>query len=378
MKKFRLLTTGGGTGGHVYPISAVVAEVQTFASAEQKNLEVRYMGYYGSFRTYLEQNNIKVHKIAKSKLRRYFSIMNFIDVPKFIWSVFQAIFKMYWYMPDVVFSTGGTSSFPVILAARFYRIPVIAHEFDSLPSLNTRLASRFAEVITTSFQVATESIKTKGEVVYVGYPIRRYILSDPVTQTKAKGYFGFNVEEPLLVVLGGSQGAAAVNDFIIDVIPSLVEMTQVLHVTGAANYDKVTSEAAVVVEDLPGEVKNKYKPIDYLEKDMRIALQGADLIVSRSGAGGIFEAAAFKRPAILIPLSSDVTTRQQESNAIEASKSGGVIVMEQNNLLPNLFLGNVKSIIEDPQKKMQMGEAIGALHRPDAASNLARIILRYS
>ena len=374
-EKLRVLVTAGGTGGHIQPTIAVVAELQQLAANMGVDLEVRYMGAPGQFVGLLEGNEIRVQKVAGSKLRRYFSIHNFIDVPKFIYSLFQAVLKMYWFMPDVVFSKGGTGSVPVILAARFYRIPVVVHDSDALPGWGSRIGAKFADMVAVSFPSASKYFPG-SQVVYTGNPIRQFLLADPLSKEKAKGFLGFNIDEPLVLILGGSQGAQRINDFIIDVLSDLIGRTQVLHQTGVGDYDRVLSEVGVVAKNWNEDTKSRYKAIDFFEKDMRIALQAADLIVTRSGANHVFELAAFGKAAILIPLPISVTP-SQEANALEYQSTGGGIIMEQNNLLPNLFIDNVTNLLSDSEKLEAMGNAARALYKEDAASNLARIILRY-
>ncbi|MCR4260896.1 MAG: UDP-N-acetylglucosamine--N-acetylmuramyl-(pentapeptide) pyrophosphoryl-undecaprenol N-acetylglucosamine transferase [Candidatus Colwellbacteria bacterium] len=375
MKRFRVLTTGGGTAGHIYPIAAVVAELQTMASEQQVNLEVRYLGAYGSFKGFLEENNIRVQRVANSKLRRHFNWQNFIDVPKLVWSVFQSLWKVYWFMPDVLFSKGGPGSLAVVLAARFYCIPIIVHESDAIPSITTRITSKFANVVAVSFASTTGNFPNK-EVIHTGNPIRKYLLTDPISKEKGRGYFGFNPSEPLVLILGGSQGSTSINDFILDVLPDLVKSVQVLHQTGKEDYQRIVHEAGVALEKLPEEMQVKYKAIDYFEKDIRIAYQGADLVISRAGASATCEIAAFGKPSILIPLPWAANDHQR-ANAAEYQKLGAAIVMEQDNLLPHIFLNNVAGLLANQEKLVAMGEAAKGFYKSDAASNLAQVILRY-
>ncbi len=374
MKIFRVLTTGGGTAGHIYPIAAVVTELQTIAAGQQMNLEVRYLGAYGPFRGFLQENNIKVQRVASSKLRRYFAWQNFIDVPKFVWSILQSLWKIYWYMPNVLFSKGGPGSLAVVLVARFYRIPVIIHESDAVPSITTQITGKFADVVAVSFPSAVGWFPQK-EVMYTGNPVRKYLLTTPISKEKGRGYFGFNPDAPLLLILGGSQGATSINDFILDVLPELLKSIQVFHQTGKEDYDRIVHEAGVALEKLPEEVRIKYKAIDYFEKDIRVALQGADLVISRSGSG-IFEIAAFGKPSILIPLPLAANDHQRV-NAAEYQKVGAAIVMEEDNLLPHIFMNSVVNLLADPARLTTMGEAARTFYRTDAASNLAKVILRY-
>lgn len=374
-KKFRVLTTGGGTAGHIHPIVAVVAELQALAAQKGVPLEVRYMGAYGPFKNLLRENAIRTQRIASSKLRRYFSLMNIVDAFKLGWGLLQALWKVYWYMPDVVFSKGGPGVVPVVLIARFYQIPVVVHDSDALPGLSSTITAKFASLVATSFDSAAEYFQGK-EIINTGNPVRSYLLAEPLTQTKAKGFFGFKTNEPLVLFLGGSQGATRMNDFVLDALPELVKETQVFHVTGRQSYDSVVAEYNVVSRDLPPGSRDKYKAIDFMEKDIRIALQAADVVVSRSGAGGIFEIAAFGKPSILVPI-PQAYTPSQEANAAEYAESGAALVMEQDNLLPNLFLTNLKGLLGSKVKLEKMSRAASAFYKPDAASNLAQIILRY-
>jgi len=375
-KKIRVLLTGGGTGGHIYPLIAVAAELQMTASQSGLDLRLRYLGSAGSYRRVLQDNGIKVGKIWSSKLRRYFSFKNFIDFPKFGLSLIQALFKVLWLMPDVVFSKGGPSALAVVLAARFYRIPVIIHESDARPGLTNLITARYARVVTTAFPEAKAYFRrVRGEIVNVGNPVRRYLLSEEISQTWAKSFLGFDPNLPLILVLGGSQGSERINNFILGILPSLLGLSQVLHQTGRGNYERVVQAFSILSSDITEELKKRYQVVDYFEKDMRIVLAAADLVVSRAGSGGIFEIAAFRRPSILIPLPEAANGHQSE-NAAEYSKTGAAMVIEESNLLPHLFLNQVTNLFNDPNQLTQMSQAALAFYKPSAALNLAQILLR--
>src|SRR3989338_9754748 len=375
-KKIRVLLTGGGTGGHIYPLIAVAAELQMTASQSGLDLRLRYLGSAGSYRRVLQDNGIKVGKIWSSKLRRYFSFKNFIDFPKFGLSLIQALFKVLWLMPDVVFSKGGPSALAVVLAARFYRIPVIIHESDARPGLTNLITARYARVVTTAFPEAKVYFRrVRGEIVNVGNPVRRYLLSEEISQTWAKSFLGFDPNLPLILVLGGSQGSERINNFILGILPSLLGLIQVLHQTGRGNYERVVQAFSILSSDISEDLKKRYQAVDYFEKDMRIVLAAADLVVSRAGSGGIFEIAAFRRPSILIPLPEAANGHQSE-NAAEYSKTGAAMVIEESNLLPHLFLNQVTKLFNEPNQLVQMSQAALAFYKPSAALNLAQILLR--
>lgn len=375
-QKFRVLITGGGSGGHIYPLVSVITELQILAAEEGVNLEIRYLGVVGPYEGLLLENGVKVDKILSSKLRRYFSLANLVDGLKFVISFFQALWKMFWFMPDVLFTKGGPGALAVVLVARLYRIPIIVHESDTIPGMSNMITAKYAKAIVVSFPSTAEYFGGR-EVITVGNPIRRYLFGDPLTQSKAKLFLGFDSNAPLVLILGGSQGAVRLNDFILDNLPGLLQITQVFHQTGRANYSSVIGEAAVVGRDLSEESKKHYKVIDYLEKDMRIALEAADLVISRAGSGSIFEIAAFGKPSILIPLPDWVAAGgHQEKNAREYSAGRAAIVIEEENLLPNLFLEELKSLLANPAKLTTMSEAAKQFAKPDAALKIAQIILR--
>ncbi len=374
-QKLRVLMTGGGSGGHIYPLISVITELQILASQEGVNLEIRYLGVAGPYENLLRENGVRVQKILPSKLRRYFSLANILDMPKFIISFFQALSKSFWFMPDVLFSKGGPGALAVVFAARFYRIPIIVHESDTIPGLTNMTTAKYAKAIATSFPSTAEYFGGR-ETMLTGNPVRRYLFDEPLNQSKAKLFLGFDANLPLVLILGGSQGAVRINDFILDNLPVLLQTTQVFHQTGRANYDSVIGEVAVIGRSLSAETKKRYKAIDYLEKDMRIALEAADLVISRAGSGSIFEIAAFGKPSILIPLPQGVSNAHQEQNAQEYARAGAAAIIEEANLLPNLFLKELQNLLANPQKLAAMAAAAKQFAKPEAALKLAQIVIR--
>lgn len=376
-RKLRVLLTGGGTGGHIYPLIAVSAELQRLCEEQEIFLDLRYLGAYGNYRELLELNNILVRRVAQSKLRRYFSLYNFIDGPKFIYSLWQALFKMFWFMPDILFSKGGPGALAVVLAAKFYRIPIIVHESDTVPGLTNLLSGKYAKIILTSFS-QTAGYFSHKETIIVGNPIRRYLLNgiENESKEKSKHIFGFSSDLPLILIIGGSQGSSKINEFILDNLPTLLEVTQILHQTGVSNYEEVIKETAFVVEKLPEDLVKRYKAVNYFGDEIRSAYIAADLVVTRASAGAIFEVAAFGKPSILVPLSPEVAAfDHQTKNAYDYASNGSALVIEQTNLLPNLFLSQAQKILQNPELANSMSQAARNFSKLDAASKVAQIIV---
>ncbi len=373
MSKLRLLVTGGGTGGHIYPIVSVVAELQILSQKLGIDTEVKYFGVSGDYRNLLEENGIEVEPIIGGKWRRYFSLTNFIDGPKFILGLLQSIWKIFWFMPKVVFSKGGPGALSVVMAARFYRIPVVIHESDAFPGMTNSISSRFAKVITIAFPAAANYFR--GEVIVTGNPVRRYLFGEKLTMKTGKGVLEFDTELPLLLVLGGSQGSKRINEFVVKNLTKLLEITQVFHQTGKNNYSLVLNEAGKVLQTLPINLQKRYKAVDYLEKDLSLVMQACDLVLSRAGAGSIFEIAAFGKPSILIPLPESANNHQL-MNATDYAATGAAIVFEEENLRAELFFEQLINLLNHPDKLEKMSRAATKFSHPEAASNIAKIILK--
>ena len=374
--EFRVLLTGGGTGGHVYPLLAVAEELRRLTLGKSFSLVLHYMGAAGDYKKVFEDASIPVHHIFESKIRRYFSLLNLLEVFRFLLGLCEAFGRVFRFMPDIVFSKGGPSAFPVILAARFYRIPVIVHESDTVPSLTTRLSARFARVVGVSFPSAAQYLgRGKRDIILFGNPIRREFFENAPTQEDAKKRLGFTSDKKLIVVMGGSQGATRINTFILDSLANLVQDFLVFQITGTKNYETVKKESSFLLRHLPDDIQRRYVCVGYVSGGMATVYSAADLVVSRSGAGSIFEIGIFGKPSILIPLPESAADHQRR-NAYEYMKLGGARVLEEANFLPHVFLNEIKRILENDDVRGKMIRAAGAFSKPDAASNLALLIIQ--
>lgn len=370
----RILLTGGGSGGHIYPLFAVAEELKKIAAEKRVELSLYYLGPESDYGGLLENSGIMVSAISGGKIRTYFSVLNILDGFKLICSFFQALAKLFLIMPDVIFTKGGSGTVPVVVAGAFYRIPIIVHESDAVPGRSNMAASRFASRIAASFPGSLRYFHGKNAAL-VGNPIRQSLLENPKDKTVAFQQLGFNPNLPLVLVLGGSQGATRINDFIFDNLDFLIKDFQFLHQVGRANYQDAVYQMQFLIGDFTPEEKSRYRIVGYFETDeeMKTAIAAADVVVARAGAGTIFEIAAFAKPSILIPLPEG---RDQRANAYEFAESGAAVVIEQENLLPSLFHDQLKKISTDQELKKRMGEAAKTFSRPQAAAMIAEEILR--
>lgn len=386
----RVLFTGGGSGGHIYPILAVSEELKNLASQKNIDLELYYIGAPGDFAEILENEGIAVSKIFSAKMRRYFSPRNLADILFFLpLSFIQAFWKIFWLMPDVLFSKGGPSSLPVVVASRFYGASIIIHDSDSTIGLSNQLALKFADRFAVSFESAEKSIieKAKTErqkselsrkIALTGNPIRPSLVKNAPEKESAEQFFGFKTDKPLILAVGGSQGAVKINDFMLGAAKDLIKEFQILHQTGSKNFDGVKNELNVVFEYSPDEEKNMYKIKPYFENDLKNAYAAADLVISRASGGAIFEIAAFSKPSILIPIPEEIVGDHQIKNAYEYAASGAAVVVEQENLTPHIFLNEIKKLLSNPEKLKNMSLAAKKFSKPEAAKIIAEEILKLS
>lgn len=368
----KILFTGGGTGGHFYPIIAVAQSISQKVK-ERKILSPLY--YFMAPAKYnpraLFDNDIEFISVPAGKMRRYFSLLNITDSFKTVYGCLLALFKMYSLYPDVIFSKGGYASFPVLLAAKLLKIPVIIHESDSKPGRVTSWAGKFARKIALSYPDAAQYFKTdKNKIAYTGNPIRKEI-AQPLSNG-AHEFLGLEQNTPVVLILGGSQGATLINDTILEALPELLNKYQVIHQTGKANLEEVKQTVSVSLKDHPN--ASRYHPFDYLnELALRMSAGVANIIVSRAGST-IFEIAVWGVPSIIIPLPSSIS-HDQTMNAFAYSKTGAAAIIEQDNLSAHILIEEINHIYDSAAITQTMKERSKAFARTNSADIIALAIL---
>lgn len=369
-----IVFTGGGTGGHFYPSIAIAEAIQDLAREEHLVAPALYYFAPNSFdeKALFENGIVYVH-ISAGKMRRYASLQNVTDVFVTFAGILSAIVALFRLYPDVVVSKGGYGSVPTVLAAWLLRIPVIIHESDAKPGRANLLAARFATKIAISFEGAAKYFpeKVQSKIARTGIPIRKALMR--VEAEGAQLYLGLEKNLPTILILGGSQGAAKINEVVLSSLSNLVSFANVIHQTGQAHSKNVEAVAQVVLGKDPH--ASRYHPINYLsEISLQRAAGAADIIVSRAGANSIAEIGLWKKPAIIIPIPESVS-HDQRTNAYAYAETGAAVVIEEENLTPHLLASEIQRILTDPElgKRMAIG-AVGFTD-PDAARILAREVL---
>ena len=364
----KIVFTGGGTGGHFYPIIAVAQRVNQIIDHEKiLGAKLYYISDSPYDKEMLFENGLLYERINTGKLRVYFSFKNFFDLVKILLGTMNAILKMFSIYPDVVFGKGGYASFPTIFAARILRIPVVIHESDSVPGRVNKWAGRFAKRVAVSFMEASDYFP-KDRVAWTGQPIRVEI-EHPASRREALEYFKLEEGMPVLLVLGGSQGAELINNTILDALPRLVENYQIIHQTGIKNFKMVTDRALVVLTD--NQYKSRYLPIPFLNPlYLRMASGAATLIISRAGSM-VFEIAFWGVPSILVPI-TNTNSNHQKKNAFSYARTGACSIVEEMNMTANILSSEIERITKDKKNYEQMRQNAKAFAKSGAAEKIAR------
>lgn len=366
----RILLTGGGTGGHIFPLFAVAKEIRKIQQEDNPSEPAEFL-FIGALNGLGEEifsmNNIPAKSVLVGKLRRYLSFRNFVDIFFIGLGFLQALWKILLFMPDVVFSKGGYGSVPVVVAAWVYRIPIIIHDSDAVPGLANRFLSFFARRIAVSFEQAAKHFKVY-KVAVTGNPIREDLLFG--TKEKAKELFGISLQKPVLLITGGSQGARKINDSVIEILPQLLKIVEVIHQTGQNNFEEIEKKT----QNLDGEMAKFYHPVPFFKEGFKDALAVSDLILSRAGST-INEIAAVGRPSILIPIEKSASDHQRE-NAYVFARAGASLVIEEPNLTSHLLLGRITELIHNQELLKKMGEHAKKISRPEAAKLIAQEVLK--
>lgn len=364
----KILLTGGGTGGHIYPLVAIAEELNHIADEERiPDMKLYYMADKMSLDPQLfEDQFITFIPITAGKLRVYFSFKNFVDIFKTLFGTIGAIRKVFKLYPDVIISKGGYVAFPVLFAARILRIPVIIHESDTVPGRVSKWSGKFAKKVALSFPEAAEYFD-KAKVSVTGQPIRRNLLH-PVKDGAEEFFELPDTGLRTIGIWGGSQGAKGINDAVVSIVPHLIQKYQVLHQTGAADFDDVTTEVRIALGD--NTKRSRYKAFTFLNDVQTKMFGGAvDIVVSRAGSS-LFEIASWGKPSILVPY-VHAHGDHQRKNAYHYARTGACVVIEEANLTPSVLLNELESILENKERYDAMSSHAKAFATPDAARKIA-------
>lgn len=345
--------TGGGTAGHVYPALAVIG-------ALGPGFQVSWIGSRsGMERRLVREAGIPYHAIPAGKWRRYLSAANLVDVLRVFAGIVAALVVLMRERPALLFSKGGYVTVPPVIAARLLRIPVVTHESDTDPGLATRINSRLADLVLTSFPetAAWFPARLRKRVVTTGNPVReRFFRADAAAGRAALGARG---DAPILLVLGGSLGSESVNRLVRSALPRLIERCLVVHQTGSGDF-------------APSQVGGRYRPVAFVGEELPDLMAAATLVVARAGANTLAELAACGTPALLLPLDLSGSRGDQIRNAAYFAAKGAAQVLVDAG--PQELADAVIGLLDDPGRRASMAAAMRKLAAPGAAARVASVL----
>ena len=323
----RIILTGGGTAGHVTPNIALLPRLK------ELKYDIHYIGSYnGIEKELIEQFAIPYHGIATGKLRRYFSVQNFTDPFRVLKGMNEARKLVKILKPDIVFSKGGFVSVPVVLAAKQKHVPTIIHESDMTPGLANKLSLSSATKVCCNFPETLRHLPD-GKAVLTGSPIRQELLSGD--KYKVREFLKFTSDKPVIMVVGGSLGAVAVNEAVRRILPELLKSYQVIHLCGKGKIDESLKNL------------NGYVQFEYIKEELRHLFALTDLVISRAGANAICELLALHKPNLLIPLSANASRGDQILNARSFERQGFSVVLEEEEINDGLLLKTIHNLYEN-------------------------------
>ena len=351
----RIILTGGGTAGHVTPNMALIPGLK------EAGFDIHYIGSYNGIEKRLIQDmGIPYYGISSGKLRRYFDVKNFSDPFKVMKGYTEASRLIKELKPNIVFSKGGFVTVPVVFAARRKKVPVIIHESDLTPGLANRLSIPSATKVCCNFPETLEHLPA-DKAVLTGSPIRQELFAG--TRSEGLALCGFDGSKPVLLAMGGSLGAAAINLALRNNLTPLLKEFDIIHLCGRGNFDPSL-----------GDVKG-YKQFEYARAELSHLFAATDIIVSRAGANAICELLALKKPNILIPLPASQSRGDQLLNAASFENSGYSYVIQEEELVGDALLRAIQYVYNERDEYIQ---ALSESKLNDAVSIITSLIIEYA
>ena len=365
----RILISGGGTGGHIYPALAVASELR-----DRYGAELLFIGDASGLETSIvPAAGVPFVAISAGKLRRYLSVRTFTDLGRIPMGMAQAYQHVKAFRPDAAFTSGGYVSVPAGMAARLNGAPLVMHQQDVSPNLANRLLTPVATRITVSF-AASLPYFPKQKTILAGNPVREEVLRaarlDPM---QARRHFGLDAALPVVLITGGSQGARRLNLVIAAALPKLLPRCQVLHVSGELTYEATRAQAEQALAATP-QLRSRYALFPYLKTEMPEALAACDIALCRSGAATLAELSIIGRPSVLVPLPPGFTGSPQAVNAAMFKDAGAAEMVLDRDLTPTRAVELLMPLLGDANRRLQMSVAARKLGRPTAAHDLADLV----
>ena len=370
----KVVFTGGGTGGHVSPNIAVISELKKIAQKKDIDLDVLYIGrLFGIEKSMVRREGIRYMGVFSGKFRRYWDWRHLTDPFLVLLGFLQSFIILSFYRPNVIFAKGGFVTVPVGIAGWILRIPLIIHESDAVLGLSNRILLRFASRVALGFPVDLYTGISVEKAFFAGNPVREEIKEFELDKKGLCEKYGLDKQRPLLLILGGSQGAQRINELIDSILEKLLQTYTVVHSVGEKGAAHFKERRARMFE----KYKNNYIAFSFIRDEMGDFINNADLIISRSGANAIAEIVSAHKPSILIPF-PHASADHQNKNASFLQQEGIASVLEERHLNAFKLLEEIDYLVENKKVREKMVENMGDVFREDSAKKIVEKILEFN
>lgn len=364
----KILLVGGGTGGHVTPLIAIIEEFlaagippsSIFLATDKESAKLDYV----------QGHQIEVHTIVSGKFHRFLSLSNFITPFKVIWGFLQSLGLLRKIKPDVILAKGAYLSAPLVYAASKLHIPIYLHESDSIMGATNRRLAKYTQKIFVSFPINYYPEEIRNKLIFSGLPIRRRFFSTTHRHLHIGGVSANVGDSNLKKIMawGGSQGAERINEMIAEKLTDYLKNYELYHICGEKNF----AYGENAKKNLPIELQNKYHLYAFLGREIEKIVAGCDLVISRAGATSLFELAALGKAVITIPYPYAAADHQTK-NAQYFGKNNSVIVLKEDEIDAQILKKSVDDLMQDSSKKEELSENIKKL----APKEAGKIIVEY-
>ena len=369
-----IVLTGGGSGGHFYPLIAISQDVTDMVENERiVKPNVYYFSPTKIDGKTLFENDIKYVHTKSAPLHVHSKIKSLFSLFIIFIGFLLTFFKLYKIYPDVVISKGGYGAVPTLLSARILRIPIIIHDSDSIPGRTTLWSAKFANKIAIGYESAIKFFDKKyhSKIAYVGNPLLKRVKKGTVENPEQ--FFDLPYTKPTLLILGGSSGAKNINDLIIDSLNTLLEDYQIIHQVGENNFEEIQKILPNVVENI--EYKKRYSVQPFLKQlQLKSAISISKLVISRAGSNTLTLISNWNKPSIIIPIPVK-RSRDQVNNAYSYSRKTGAVVIEESNMNPILLKNEIDKIINDKVVYAEMANGTKEFFIEDSGKKIAKLVI---
>lgn len=342
--KKRILAAGGGTGGAAVPLFAIIDTLSAKGKGEYEFLFVGTKG--GPERLICERNRIPFTEIKAAKFRRYWDVRHFFEPFRFLTSMLSACRILWRFRPDIILSVGGFVSVPFIVLSPFFRIPTLIHQQDIRKGLANRLMEPFASRITVTFQESLHLFPS-GKTQWTGNPVRKEIFD--ANKDRAIDIFHIDQSKKIIMIIGGGTGSKALNTAVLRHIHELVEMGEVIHITGKGKMGADIHQP-------------NYHPVEFLSSGIADCFACADVVVTRAGLSALTELSAMSKVIMVVP----IPFTHQEDNAALIEKHKAGLVFSQSKLLSSEFIHSIRKLLTEEDLRKEYSENLSNLFSKNA------------